>query len=190
MSSFSDVLEARRSIRAIAPAPLSEVLRCLSLAMRVRQTRVDDPYGRTRRPAASAGALHPIHTVLVNSGGTPRAARYDPHSHMLDCLSIQQPDQLRALRENAQVVLPDARGTWLVFGAECAMTAAVYERPEPLVWRDAGVLLQTCHLCATALGLAFCPLGILGHELTAALFGDAPGLIPAGVACVGRHLGT
>lgn len=190
VGSFSDVLETRRSVDAIAAAPLSEILRCLSLAMRARQARIDDPYRRTRRPSASAGALHPIHAVLVNSGGTPRAARYDPLSHTLDCLSVRRPDQLRAFRENAQLVLPKARGLWLVFGAERAKTAAVYEQPESLVWRDAGALMQTCHLCATALDLAFCPLGILGHELTPALFGDTPGLMPAGIACVGRHLGV
>ena len=63
--------------------------------------------------------------------------------------------------------------------------AALYERPESLLWRDAGVLLQTLALVATAYRLALCPLGILGTAVVRALGLPEP-ILGVGVALIGR----
>jgi hypothetical protein len=45
---------------------------------------------------------------------------------------------------------------------EPGKTAAKYEHFESLVWRDAGVVLGYMSIVAEALGLNFCPLGLVG----------------------------
>lgn len=95
--------------------------------------------------------------------------RYDPVGHRLDVLILRAPDALNRLSERMREMLPDANGTGLVLLADAARVEAAYENPNSLLWRDAGALLQTLFLTSTAFRLAFCPLGILGHEIIRAL---------------------
>ena len=85
-------------------------------------------------------------------------------------------------------MLPDGRPTYLVLLGETGLVGAAYENPVSLLWRDAGALLATLHLCATSLGLGFCPLGVLGAEFAEAIFpGDAT-VVGCGVAAIGTQV--
>ncbi len=133
----------------------------------------------------SGGALHPIDVVIVDWRGAPRIMRYDPLAHQLEILVPKVFNDLYELAHAAGEIVPHARGTAVVLLADPARVAATYDKPESLLWRDAGALLQTLFLAATAFRLAFCPLGILGHEVVQAL-GLKKRLTAAGVAVIGR----
>jgi len=64
--------------------------------------------------------------------------------------------------------------------------ASHYAEPISLLWRDAGAYLQTTALAATAYRLAFCPLGILGNEVVAALDLNHTLVRAVGSAIIGR----
>ena len=90
-----------------------------------------------------------------------------------------------ALRARAKEALPGTAGCDLI-ALICDMAAlhAVYEAADSLGWRDAGATLQTLSLTATAAGLGFCPLALLGGEVCDAL-GMGPRWRSVGVAVVG-----
>lgn len=184
---FVDVLESRRSDREMVTAPLREIVNAIAFATRLRATLANDAMKRTRRLSPSAGALHPLDVVLVDWRGASRLVRYDAYTHTLDVLARRAGhNDLDELRQAVDRLAPRARGTAVVLLGDAARVRANYENAGTLFWRDAGVLLQTLFLVATAFRLAFCPLGILGHEVARAL--DLEGrLTPAGVALIGRR---
>ncbi|NOK16003.1 hypothetical protein HMI50_02995 [Corallococcus carmarthensis] len=182
---FAAVLEARRSIRVMQRAPLREIVNALAFATRPRVLREGDVLSRSRRPSPSAGALHPIELVLVDWRGRPRVMRYDAFSHQLELLIVADPEALRRFIRACGDLLPEVRGTALVLIGHASRTAAVYEMATSLLWRDAGALTQTLFLTATAFRLAFCPLGILGHEVVQAL-GLPADALATGAALIGR----
>jgi SagB-type dehydrogenase family enzyme len=182
---FAAVLEARRSIRVMQRAPLRELVNALAFATRPRALREGDVLMRSRRPSPSAGALHPIELVLVDWRGRPRVMRYDAFSHQLELLTVADPEALRRFIRACGDLLPEVRGTALVLIGHASRVAAVYETAASLLWRDAGALTQTLFLTATAFRLAFCPLGILGHEVVQAL-GLPADALATGAALMGR----
>jgi hypothetical protein len=106
--------------------------------------------------------MHPIHVLCQMAAGTPWS-RYDAVAHSL----VEVPGST-ALAERARLVagelLAVREGVLIALVAESGKTAAKYENPGSLVWRDAGVVLGYLSLLAQALGLAFCPLGLTGHD--------------------------
>ena len=86
---------------------------------------------------------------------------------------------------NVAILLPEASGTALVLVGCMNRVAALYKRPASLLWRDAGVLLQTLALVAEAYRLAFCPLGVLGNQVVQAL-GLSESASAVGAALIGR----
>ena len=145
----------------------------------------DDHFRRSRRPSPSAGAIHPIDVLLVH--GTSRVFRYAPLTHQLEILRVSDPAALRSFVRDCHQILPEALGTAIVLVGDMNRVATLYERPESLLWRDGGVLLQTLALVATAYRLAFCPLGVLGNAVVDAL--TLPEQVAAvGVALIGRLL--
>ena len=181
--SFVATLEARRSHRVMTRAPLREVVNAIAFGVRPRETIESDAFGRSRRPSPSAGAIHPVDVLLVD--GPTRIFRYAPHAHQLEALRVQSRRHLDAFLEDCREILPEALGTGIVLVGEMNRVAAVYKRPESLLWRDAGVLLQTLALVATAYRLAFCPLGILGAPVVQAI-GLSEQISGVGVALIGR----
>ena len=181
--SFVSTLEARRSHRVMTRAPLREVVNAIAFAVRPREMIEGDAFGRSRRPSPSAGAIHPVDVLLVH--GSSRVFRYAPLVHQLQTLRVSRPEHLDAFRQDCHQLLPEASGTAIVLVGEMNRVAAVYKRPESLLWRDAGVLLQTLALVATAYRLAFCPLGILGTPVVRAI-GLSRQILGVGVALVGR----
>jgi hypothetical protein len=113
--------------------------------------------------------------------------RYEMRRHQLQVLTPKEKGKIGNLVEAIQEILPDANGTAVVLLGDLERVAAVYENPCSLLWRDAGALLQTLFLSATAFRLAFCPIGLMGHELIEAL-GLEDRLVGVGAAMIGRSL--
>lgn len=181
---FSDVIEKRRSGRQMSRLSMSEIVNTVAYVSVPRFQKDGDLAHRTLRPSISAGALHPVSVILVDGRQKSRAFRYDPLTHCLQLLIASSSD-LTSLAKKAETLVPDARGTMLVFLAEKSRTEAWYESGSSLYWRDAGALMQSIALTAAAFDQAFCPLGILGNEVADSLCGDGD-LIPCGVAMLGR----
>lgn len=180
--SFGDVALARRTRRDFSALEAGQLSALLSLTCRVQQ--VGDAtlgFPLTRCPAPSAGAIHPIHLILLESG-TSAWQRYDPFQHAL----VNMPTSVDAqhVRRAMEELLSAPGATLLLLAAEIGMTAAKYDHPWSLVWRDAGVLLGWLSMAAEALDLSFCPLGVTGEPWTSQLL-DQPGLMGVGAAFVG-----
>jgi SagB-type dehydrogenase family enzyme len=137
------------------------------------------------RLSPSAGALHPIEVLLVIGTVNPRIARYDPLGHSLDLLRLRDASAMHDLLAKVREIVPQANGTTIVLVGDERRVGAKYENPESLFWRDAGALLQTMSLVATANRLACCFLGILGVDALRAI-GLQDRLTPTGVAVIGR----
>ena len=136
------------------------------------------------RPSLSAGALHPLSVLLLPANGETLLQRYNSTNHQIETLAART-SRLAKVSANARRYLPNADGTVLVFVADRAGPEAVYENSESLIWRDAGALLQTLAITATAYNLAFCPLGYLGLDAIQAL-GPTDKLLAVGSAVVGE----
>jgi nitroreductase len=181
--SFLDVFENRRSTRALTSTPLEALVDVLRLALVPRFWKDGDPLRRSRRPALSAGALHPI-SVLLFAGVA--VYRVNADESVLEELHV--PTELRASWVGkCKQLLPAADGAFIVLIADMARPMAAYEYSESLVWRDAGALLQTLALAAESYGLGFCPLGILGSDVVDGLPG-ADQLLAVGAAAIGQSV--
>lgn len=181
--SFTSVLEARRSTRAVRCAPLAVILNMLAFATTRRFIKDGDLLRRTRRPSLSAGALHPLSVLLMPGAEDLRMLRVNVDDAALEHISFPA-GELVTVIERSRELLPEARGSLVALIADVSRPATAYERFESLVWRDAGALLQTLALCSQAYGLAFCPLGLLGNEIVDAL-PDRTNLVAVGMAVVG-----
>lgn len=178
------LLESRESKRAFGGTPSDEQLgEFFWLACRNRSCR-PGPFGfdQESRVHPSAGAVHPIHT-LVNHRGN-RWMRYDPVTHELEDVPSSE-DGVAAARKAASELLDVGRGALLALVAEPDKTAAKYAHHESLVWRDAGVLLGYMSLAAEALHLSFCPLGITGQPRALQGLPEPDRLWSAGLAVLG-----
>lgn len=157
-----DVLEQRQTCRSFTGSVDDEMLGdFLWLACRNRSSR-PSPYGvdQESRVHPSAGSMHPTHTLVARS--CTAWMRYDPTRHQLTEVCGSEGSAHRTNSAAADLI-DLGRGALLMLVAEPGKTAAKYENPDSLVWRDAGVVLGYMSLVAQALGLAFCPLGLTGH---------------------------
>ena len=177
---FVDVFEQRRSIRALSPAPLELTVGALLFALTPRFRKEGDTLQRTRRPALSAGALHPISVLLFEDSAV---FHLNTDSCMLEKLTFSA-EARDTWVSKCRCILPAANGTFLAFIADMARPMSAYTHSEALVWRDAGAILQTLALVAELFGLGFCPLGILGNEVVSAL-PSGKQLLAVGAAAIG-----
>lgn len=177
---FVEVFEGRRSTRSLEPAKLELTINALHFALAPRFWKVGDELRRSRRPSLSAGALHAISVLLVHDSSL---FRLNAQTCMLEELAISH-QTCDAWTSRCQRLLPAANGTWLIFVADMARPISAYAHSETLVWRDAGAMLQTLGLAAELFGLGFCPLGILGSEITSAL-PSGGNLLALGAAVLG-----
>lgn len=181
---FVDVFEQRRSTRKLAPAPLELTVGALLFALAPRFWKDGDPLRRSRRPALSAGALHPITVLLFHDQAV---LRLNADSCSLEKITFSAKARGAWISE-CRRVLPDANGTFLTLVADMARPGSAYAHSETLVWRDAGAMLQTIALAAELFGLGFCPLGILGNEVVSAL-PSGEQLLAVGGAAIGLPAG-
>ena len=179
---FGRLLEQRRTRRTFEAIDLAMLSTFLGVTCRVQLIGNRSlGFPLTLRPTPSAGAIHPIHLLIIGPNADSWL-RYDPFEHTLRCVpSACDP---RAVHQAMQAVLPAPSATLLLLAAEPGMTASKYAQPSSLVWRDAGVLLGFLAMGAQALDLSFCPLGITGEPYVSRLL-DQPGLTGVGGAFVG-----
>lgn len=182
---FHEVLVQRRSERMLGRVPLREVLDVVAAATIVQAERVADPLGRTRRPAPSAGALHPVSVVIVRIGYPDILFRVEPRSGALHALRARDTDAMASAVSSLREVVPASHPTFLVLLGDLGLVRAAYANPGSLLWRDAGALLATLHLCASAAGLGFCALGPLGTGFASALFPGRADVVGCGTAAIG-----
>lgn len=182
--SFSEVLEGRRSERILRPVSLDCVVNALALGLHPRFWKEGDSFGRTRGPAISAGALHPISALIIPTREDPRLFRYNAPEHVLELLHANR-GLVQGWCRKAREVLPDADGSFILLMADGEISEAVYHDAVSLVWRDAGAILQLMAMICRASSLGFCSLGLLGGEIAQALdSGDR--LLAVGSAAIGE----
>lgn len=162
-ASFEKVISTRRSRRTFGPISTKDLGALLWMSCRVAQKGHQElGFPLTLRPAASAGAIHPIH-VIANAPTDSKWWLYNPNEHRLEHLE-KTDAALANVRSMLENLVPLGDATILLFAAEPGKTAAKYADACSLIWRDAGVLLGHLSLAAEALSLSFCPLGITGDE--------------------------
>lgn len=184
--SFVDVIDERRSIRHLVPPAIDRLATLLWHAARTRGTAIrSDGLPWQHRAAPSAGGLHPIELFVVPAVDT-ELLRYDPIVHALDKIDDIDHARLEGGRARLVAAVDGAAGTCVVLAADFSRTEQVYEHAESLVWRDAGALLATLQLTATAMDLGFCLLGLLGDDVIASMLGP-PTLRGVGAAIVGER---
>lgn len=171
------LMESRRSVREYGPTPISveRLGEFLYRAARIRQVVPADrergrPYGVTSRPYPSGGGAYELETYVTVgacSGIDPDCYHYDALAHEL--VSLRTPAQ------HVAAMLDDASAAtgWEVT-PQVLLTFT--SRTKRLMWKysgmayattlkNVGVLLQTCYLVATAMGLAPCALGAGNSDL-------------------------
>jgi SagB-type dehydrogenase family enzyme len=167
---FFQILEKRRSERGSAAVTLKSLSTLLWKATHARSISLSDT-GNTyaKRPAPSAGGIHPIEVFLLSNSLSSKFQHYNADSHALEELACI-PASIAAFLEQINACIPVGSATVIWFGAFPGKTAAKYENPESLYWRDAGALIATFQLVATALDLKACPIGTLGLPYFLSLF--------------------
>lgn len=177
-------LRSRRTDRVLDGLSFDQLGPWLDLCCRAQEVH-SSKYGfdLSLRPAPSAGAIHPIHLILVEPSGA-NWQRYDAVDHVL----VKVPSKLDAceVHRALQRVLSAPNATLILLAAEVGKTAAKYEHPASLVWRDAGALLAVMGLAAHAVSLGFCPLGVTGEPWVSGLL-EQQGLFGVGAAFVGSR---
>lgn len=165
-ASFTQVLEARKSIRQYGETPLSaqQLGEFLYRTARVKHTLKTEQGEIAHRPYPSGGALYELELYpVVNSceGIASGLYHYHPLAHQLCRISDRT--------ETVEALLNDARQSMgqqgmpqvlIVIAARFQRLASKYESiAYALMLKHVGVLYQTMYLVATAMELAPCGLG-------------------------------
>lgn len=169
----------------LAPPTLGDVLTVVAAATTIRSVAEGDLFARSKRTAPSAGALHPISVVIVRPGPPALPLRVDPASPGFQALSVVNRTAMCNQMRHLNAVVPSGQPTYIVLLGDIRLVEAAYVNPNSLLWRDAGALLATLHLCAANLGLGFCPLGLLGESFKSAIFPEVDHMIACGTAAIG-----
>lgn len=181
---FAHLVSSRRSGREFSELGVDQLSSLMWMTCKTQQLGSDDlGFPISRRPCPSAGAIHPIHVLIVPPDGS-RWYRYDSLNHAV----AEVPSRTSALAciKAMHAVLSAPSATLLVLAAEPGMTEAKYDAADSLIWRDAGVLIGYLSMAAQAMGLNFCPLGVTGEPWVSQLI-DQPGLTGVGTAFVGSR---
>lgn len=170
--SFDSVLEGRRTIRAAPSDPLTVGMLGEFLFRSARIQRLDDstPAG-SWRPFASAAGLNELDLYLnvqCCSGLAAGLYRYDAFDHALDPLEMTA----EAGKLLAKYCSPVPFGVHVIVAARFAKINRRYHSlAYSLILRNAGCLLQTMYMVATALGRAPCAVGAGDADLFARVTG-------------------
>lgn len=166
---FGVVLERRASVRAHGRDPITvqQLGEFLFRTARVRSIQPPDaarPYEASSRPFPSGGAAHELElyvTVHKCNGIAAGLYHYNPSGHRLE--------RLAASAERIEQLLGDAQNA-AALSAPPQLLITLASRFRRLSWKyrsiayattlkNAGVLMQTMYLVATAMDLAPCALG-------------------------------
>jgi SagB-type dehydrogenase family enzyme len=160
---LAEVMERRRSLREPGERPLSlaQLAELLYRCVRVREVLPGERDELSSRPYPSGGARYPLEvyaSVRQCEGLEPGLYRYDPLGHRLERRSGLTPAVESLLTETRLGAHPPQ--VLLTLAARFARTSSKYESiAYTLILKEAGVLLQSFSLAATAMGLAACPVG-------------------------------
>ena len=159
---LAEVMERRRSSRQMGTPPLTVdalgalLYRCARLDAVLPGERDDI----SRRPYPSGGARYPLELYLCVSacqGLEPGLYRYEPASHRLERRGAMTPAVEALLGSTPLETVPQVL---LTLAARFPRVSWKYQSiAYSLILKDAGVLLQSLSLAATAMGLACCVLG-------------------------------
>jgi SagB-type dehydrogenase family enzyme len=163
--SFDDVLAERRSRRTFFPIDLPSLAYVLASAARVQGwNEADDGFQLVHRPVPSAGGRNPCELVVASSA----VSGLDAGLWWFDavrCVLVSQTSSFldSAAEKVAAAASVDTEIPASIFVvANFNRTLSRYPAGSTLVWRDAGALLATLQLAATAAGLASCIIGTSG----------------------------
>ncbi len=174
---------SRRDFAAIDMQALSTLLWHTVHCQRTAESSMG--FSLQQRPVPSAGAIHPVHLLIQLPLEGGQWARYNAMTHALDVLGNAS-NVLQGLCEEACQVIRTRPGSLLLFVAEPAMTAAKYENPCSLIWRDAGIMQGALAIAAEALALNYCLLGITGDPWVGRL-SEKCHLVGVGLAALGAR---
>lgn len=166
-------------------AALSRVASVVREALKSDFIGTGSHMGRKLKRVISAGALHPIKSVIIDRDGY--TVSYDDNNDAFLAIKPRKLDLLSKGLRDCATVLPSAHGHAIALMADVHLTSTIYENPESLLWRDAGAVLQTLALASEAYDLGFCPLGILGQDFADALLPENHHYLGVGVALIGQR---
>jgi SagB-type dehydrogenase family enzyme len=177
---FADILASRRSQRSFGPMTLADLADVIVPSARVqRWWKAPDGYTATERPVPSAGGRHPLDLALLAlnvHGVEPGLWHFDPA--LCDLVRADLPTDVgrAALAEVLRAFEGDGTPAAAIFViADFSRTLSRYPNGMSLVFRDAGALLATLHLSASASGVASCIVGTTGalvYEVDEILIAD------------------
>jgi oxazoline/thiazoline dehydrogenase len=179
-ASFTQILEARKSIREYGETPITarQLGEFLYRCARVKRIFSTDRGEIASRPYPSGGALYELelYPVVNNCQGIDSGLyHYDPLAHQL-CRISDRTETVEALLEDAgrSMGKPGMPQVSIVIAARFQRLAWKYESISyALMLKHVGVLYQTMYLVATAMKLAPCGLGCGNSDLfTKATGGD------------------
>lgn len=183
---LAQVLASRRSTRIFSQLSIPRLGNLLWQTCRSLES-LPSQYGfdLLRRPYPSAGSIHPIHILIFH----PELLSWTLYNSYTHCLEfIDPPTLLNGLCQRFEEFIPTEEGTLIAFAAEPGLTAAKYEHPDSLIWRDAGILQGTLALAAHALDIGLCLLGGTGEPWISGLSKESR-LIGVGMAVLGGRPG-
>jgi SagB-type dehydrogenase family enzyme len=169
-SFFKTVLSRRsaNSFNGISGLRLSQLLYFSAKAFEIGFSDTGDMI--SRRPAPSAGGIHPIDIIVWSPSIEPGLHYYNPVDHSLNKLSLNPSLINKFVEQTHSIKDSSKKATILWMIAHKYRTNAKYNNSESLVWRDAGCLLYCLNLVAAALNIQCCLLGSLGEPYISNLF--------------------
>lgn len=184
---FDQVITGRKSQRTFSGNNLQQLSNILWYTAKVKQTFVqDNGYVLTHRGTPSAGARHPIDILIIDKvlfdNDLPHY--YNPIEHSLNKLDLAT-QIVETFIRHIDTLIDTTNATIMWFVVHPERTAAKYENPESLIWRDAGALINSVQLTCTALNIKCCPVGSLGEPYIGEFFNHQEGIFGAGGLLIG-----
>jgi SagB-type dehydrogenase family enzyme len=181
---FAEIILNRKSERTFAQLSLEEIGSILWISVKVKEITVQtNGYILTHRPSASAGARHPIDTLVFYKTDSYKCYYYNPFEHSLNLLALDK--SIDSLVSHINSIVNIQNGAIIWFIAHPSRTEAKYLNPASLIWRDAGALLHCVQIACTSLKTKSCPIGSLGEPYISDIFSNNGEILSAGGLIVG-----
>jgi SagB-type dehydrogenase family enzyme len=162
---FQSVLSSRRSRRTLESLTLQDLATLLCATGRIIEwAEAGDGFQKTSRPVPSAGGRHPCELLVAISDARDIAPGLWLF-HPLRCTLIQlpvPPTLESAMQAVSTATLCSPAPTTVFVVGDMTRTLSRYPAGTTLAWRDAGAVLATLHLAATAASLNSCIVGTSG----------------------------
>jgi SagB-type dehydrogenase family enzyme len=171
---FFNVLNDRKSERNFSKLSIDDLSSILWHSAKVKKiVSINNGYILTTRNYPSAGSMHPIDIFvsLPNTLVKRDIFYYNPFAHELSRLTLNR-SLLSHFFYTINNCLNCKNSTIIWFGAFSSIVDSKYRNPDSLIWRDAGVLLMTFQLTASALSFNSCAVGTLGEPFFSKMMGN------------------